>query len=230
MKTNQKKAMPLLTIGGIALILFIIEAFSVATEKNWVAKFDLRWIDAIRSHIEPAKTSVIKFLTNFGSAEYVIIMTVILVVILFILRKFVVGLWFGGTVLFCAVVLNYILKHVIGRNRPDTKNWLVSETGFSFPSGHATASTVFYGLAALFIIFMIRQLWLKLVVGFVGLVIILFMMYARIYLGVHYPTDVLGGFLFGLAAIFLSTGIYFYARKPLQGLLKKMRINDKSIV
>ncbi|WP_239254608.1 phosphatase PAP2 family protein [Listeria ilorinensis] len=230
METNRKKAMPLLLVGGFALLLFIIEAFSVASEKNWVAKFDLSWIERIRGSIHASMTTMIEFLTDFGSAEYIIVMTIIVVIVLFILRKFVVGLWFGGTILFCGIVMNYLLKHFVERNRPPQTNWLIEESGFSFPSGHATATTVFYGLAALFLIFTVRKMWQKIVIGALGLVIIFFIMYSRIYLGVHYPTDVLGGFLFGIASIFISTGVYFLVRKPLQQLLRKWRLNDKSIV
>jgi undecaprenyl-diphosphatase len=230
MNTNRKKALPLLVIGGFALLLFLIELISVASEQRWVAKFDLMWIERIRDgHITPSTTRMVEFLTHFGSAEYIIVMTIIVVIVLFILRKFVVGLWFGGTVLLCGVVLNLVFKHTVERARPNAANWLISETGYSYPSGHATATSVFYGLAALFLIFTVRQMWLKIVVGVVGLFIICYIMYSRVYLGVHFPTDVFGGFLFGMASIFLSTGVYFLVRKPLHDLLKKWRINDKSI-
>ncbi|WP_088809587.1 MULTISPECIES: phosphatase PAP2 family protein [Listeria] len=231
MNTNRKKALPLFVIGGFALLLFLIELMSVASEQRWVAKFDLMWIERIREgNIKPSTTNMVEFLTHFGSAEYIIVMTIIVVIVLFILRKFVVGLWFGGTVLLCGVVLNLLFKNLVERTRPDSVNWLISETGYSYPSGHATATSVFYGLAALFLIFTVRQMWLKIVVGVVGLFIICYVMYSRVYLGVHFPTDVLGGFLFGMASIFLSTGVYFLVRKPLHDMLKKWRLNDKSVV
>ncbi|WP_088816121.1 MULTISPECIES: phosphatase PAP2 family protein [Listeria] len=231
MNTNRKKALPLFVIGGFALLLFLIELMSVASEQRWVAKFDLMWIERIREgNIKPSTTNMVEFLTHFGSAEYIIVMTIIVVIVLFILRKFVVGLWFGGTVLLCGVVLNLLFKNLVERTRPDSVNWLISETGYSYPSGHVTATSVFYGLAALFLIFTVRQMWLKIVVGVVGLFIICYVMYSRVYLGVHFPTDVLGGFLFGMASIFLSTGVYFLVRKPLHDMLKKWRLNDKSVV
>ncbi len=231
MNTNRKKALPLLAVGGFALLIFLIELISVASEQRWVVKFDLMWIERIRDgNIKPSTTNMVEFLTHFGSAEYIIVMTIIVVIVLFILRKFVVGLWFGGTVLLCGVILNLLFKNLVERTRPDSVNWLISETGYSYPSGHATATSVFYGLAALFLIFTVRQIWLKIVVGAVGLFIIFYVMYSRVYLGVHFPTDVFGGFLFGVASIFLSTGVYFLVRKPLHELLKKWRLNDKSIV
>ncbi|GAB1501134.1 hypothetical protein VFC2064_18830 [Listeria monocytogenes] len=117
MNTNRKKATPLFVIGGFCLILFITIASAIATESNWVARFDLSWIEKIRSGIQPDKTAIVKFLTTLGSAETTIILTIVVVLILFFLRKFVVGLWFGGTMLVCGVVLNLVLKSLVGRTR-----------------------------------------------------------------------------------------------------------------
>ncbi|EUJ24450.1 phosphatase PAP2 family protein [Listeria grandensis] len=229
MNTNKKKAIPLFTIGGFALLLFVIVALAVHSEPRWVAKFDLNWIGRIQTNVSASKTSLIDSLTMIGSAETAIILTIIVVVILFFLRKFVVGLWFGGTVLVCAILLNAVLKHIFERPRPNF-NRLIAETGFSFPSGHATGTTIFYGLAAMFLIFTVKQMWAKIVIGVVGLGWIFFIMYSRVYLGVHYPTDVLGGFLFGIASIFISLGVYFLVREPLHNLLVKWRIKDRSII
>ncbi|MBC6314988.1 phosphatase PAP2 family protein [Listeria grandensis] len=229
MNTNKKKAIPLFTIGGFALLLFVIVALAVHSEPRWVAKFDLNWIGRIQTNVSASKTNLIDSLTMIGSAETAIILTIIVVVILFFLRKFVVGLWFGGTVLVCAILLNAVLKHIFERPRPNF-NRLIAETGFSFPSGHATGTTIFYGLAAMFLIFTVKQMWAKIVIGVVGLGWIFFIMYSRVYLGVHYPTDVLGGFLFGIASIFISLGVYFLVREPLHNLLVKWRIKDRSII
>ncbi|MBC1585047.1 phosphatase PAP2 family protein [Listeria seeligeri] len=230
MNTNRKKATPLFVIGGFCLILFITIASAIATESNWVARFDLNWIGKIRDGIQPDKTSIVKLVTNLGSAETTIILTIIVVLILFFLRKFVVGLWFGGTMLVCGVVLNLALKSLVGRHRPDSVNWLISESGFSFPSGHATATAVFYGLAGLFLIFTVPKIWQKIVIGIITYGFILFVMYTRVYLGVHFPTDVLGGFFLGTASVCISLGVYFIARKPLHNLLVKWRIKDRSII
>ncbi|MBC1434644.1 phosphatase PAP2 family protein [Listeria rocourtiae] len=229
MNTNKKKAIPLFTIGGFALILFVIVALAVNSEPRWVAKFDLSWISRIQTNISASKTSLIETLTMIGSAETAIVLTVIIVIVLFILRKFVVGLWFGGTVLVCAVLLNTILKDIFQRPRPNF-NRLIAETGYSFPSGHATGSTIFYGLAAMFLIFTVKQMWVKIVIGVAGLSWIIFIMCSRVYLGVHYPTDVLAGFLFGIASIFISLGVYFLVREPLHNLLMKWRIKDRSVI
>ncbi|KID12708.1 phosphoesterase, partial [Listeria monocytogenes] len=128
-------------IGGFCLILFITNASAIATESNWVARFDLGWIEKIRSGIQPGKTAIVRFLTTLGSAETTIILTIVVVLIVFFLRKFVVGPWYGGTMLVCGVVLNHVQNSLVGRTRPASVCWLVSESGLSNPSGQAMAQS-----------------------------------------------------------------------------------------
>lgn len=95
-----------------------------------------------------------------------------------------------------AAFLNWVLKHLFVRARPDLFR-LVSETGYSFPSGHAMVSLCFYGILAYIIGRRLsgrsRQIFLYLFTG--GLVVSIG--FSRIYLGVHYPSDVAAGYIAG---------------------------------
>jgi undecaprenyl-diphosphatase len=90
------------------------------------------------------------------------------------------------------------LKAVIARPRPPLVNARVLETGFSFPSSHATVSAAFYGVAAYFLIRGLRRDSAKIVVGILAGVLILLVGVSRAYLGVHFPSDVLAGWMLGL--------------------------------
>lgn len=106
--------------------------------------------------------------------------------------------------LVCAVALNVLLKQFVQRPRPDGFR-LIAETGYSFPSGHSMVAMAFYGLLAWMVWHYERDRlvrWLC-VIGF-GLVIVLIGI-SRIYLGVHYASDVLAGFCVSLIWLALYT-------------------------
>jgi len=105
------------------------------------------------------------------------------------------------------VLTNIVLKNFFSRPRPSVL-WLVEETGFSFPSGHMMAATMFYGLCIYFLFLSHQKRFIK-VIGYLFFCsFILLIGISRIYLGVHYASDILGGFLVSLCL--LCFGIFFY--------------------
>jgi len=84
---------------------------------------------------------------------------------------------------------------LVHRPRPPLEDARIVQGGFSFPSGHSTLSATFYGTVAYLLIRGIRQDRWKAVVGGGAALVVLAIGVSRIYLGVHYPSDVLGGFL-----------------------------------
>src|SRR5690625_7531237 len=79
-----------------------------------------------------------------------------------------------------------ILKEMFDRERPQFMQ-LVERSTESFPSGHATATTIFYGLIGLVIVLAATKAWKKFVAGFISLAWIVFILVTRVYLGVHFP-------------------------------------------
>jgi undecaprenyl-diphosphatase len=90
------------------------------------------------------------------------------------------------------------LKDAFARPRPPLANARVLESSFSFPSSHATVSAAFYGVAAYFLIRGLRRDSAKIVVGILAAVLVLLVGVSRAYLGVHFPSDVLAGWMLGL--------------------------------
>jgi undecaprenyl-diphosphatase len=90
-------------------------------------------------------------------------------------------------------LLNQVFKYFFVRNRPDESLHLVSEVGYSFPSGHTMFAVAFYG----FLIYMLwhsnRKKTFKITLSTLGVILILLISFSRIYLGVHYASDVIGG-------------------------------------
>jgi undecaprenyl-diphosphatase len=92
------------------------------------------------------------------------------------------------------VVLNQLLKEVFARPRPYFEHPLALETSYSFPSGHATMSLICYGMLAYFAVLALRTWRAKTAVVFGAAFLVLLIGFSRIYLGVHYFSDVIGGF------------------------------------
>lgn len=104
------------------------------------------------------------------------------------------------------VLLNVLLKELVQRPRPEDIN-LVVETGFSFPSGHSMVAMAFFGLLVWLVWHYERDRTLRLACCAGFLVIILLIGISRIYLGVHYASDVLAGFCISLAWLAMYTSV-----------------------
>ncbi len=227
MGKQKVSPVPFFIVGILFLILFGAISWGVYFDSSWIRSFDLAWIDRIQGSISEGKTSFIIKVTELGSMKLVIALTIIIAIVLFFKRRFAEGLWFGGTILFCAAIGGKILKKIFDRDRPAFLQ-LIEKTNESFPSGHATATTIFYGFIGLVLILTAIQIWKKVIIAFITLLWIGFILFTRIYLGVHFPTDVLAGFLYGTAAVFISIGVYLLVQQPLRHLLEKLNLVDKS--
>ena len=111
------------------------------------------------------------------------------------------------------------LKNVIARPRPPVTDARVLETGFSFASTHATVSATFYGVAAYFLIRGLRRDSAKIIVGMLAALLVLMVGVSRAYLGVHFPSDVLAGWMFGLlwfALIVIADHLWQAQRAPVK--------------
>jgi undecaprenyl-diphosphatase len=96
-----------------------------------------------------------------------------------------------------------IIKRVVGRPRPSIVPYLVDFTGFSFPGGHALAATATYGTLAAIACSDMQQRGARIAIRSICWVVIGMVAASRVYLGVHYPTDVVGGVVIGLAWVYL---------------------------
>lgn len=119
------------------------------------------------------------------------------------------------------------MKALIGRERPDLLV-ITMETSLSYPSGHSISSVMFYGFIALILILTVKKLWQKITICGAALAIIIFVLVSRVYLGVHYPSDTIGGFTFGLAGIFISVSLYHLALPALKRWMENKNWRDRS--
>ena len=143
-------------------------------------------------------TPIAKFMTNFGGAIFVISLTTIL---FFVIKDKKIGISII-TNLGIVTILNQIIKFIMQRPRP-TEFRIIEETGYSFPSGHSMISLAFYGYLIYLIYKYINNKHLKRTLIIILSVLICIIGVSRIYLGVHYTSDVLGGFLISFAYLII---------------------------
>lgn len=147
-------------------------------------------------------TAIMKFITNIGG----IVMITTVTIFSFIVTK-------NKRIALCILInviiittLNIILKNIIQRPRPEGFR-LVSESGYSFPSGHSMVSAAFYGLITYFFYINIKNKKIRNLICIFMSIFILLIGVSRIYLGVHYASDVIAGFLIAIAYLIIFISI-----------------------
>ena len=145
-------------------------------------------------------TNFMLFMSHLGSAITLIVLTIAFILLL----KNKTNSKFIAINLVLVFVINRILKLVIARPRPEVLQ-IVQESGYSFPSGHSMSAMIGYGLLVLEV--QKSSLKYKKVIEIFLMMMIFLIGLSRIYLGVHYFSDVIGGFLLSLCFFFF---IYYY--------------------
>ena len=180
-----------------SLILLIIFIFFVFLHSYFNIIDDFVY-SLIKPLISNSMTNIMQFITFFSDPIWCILLSC-LIVLLSKNKKISKGFLLNLILVF---LLNYVLKILFSRNRPADIN-LIVETGFSFPSGHAMMSLGIYG----FLIYLLRlsdKNKISQIIGTVSLVLLIFLIgISRIYLGVHYATDVIAGFIISASYLLL---------------------------
>lgn len=143
-------------------------------------------------------TPIAKFITNFGGAIFIIILTVVLFVLI---KNKKIGISIISN-LVIIIAINQILKRIVQRPRP-TEYRIIEETGYSFPSGHSMVSMAFYGYLIYLIYKYVKNKYLKWISIILLSILICSIGISRIYLGVHYTSDVLGGFFISISYLII---------------------------
>ena len=191
---------------SFGLVLFVMLGYLVKFFPASLKGVDRQVQLIVRHHMSDALTSFYKVVTNFGGTVYIPIL-VIAVLVFLLLKKWYAEAIFITIDVALMPILVFIFKHVYGRTRPSLPH-LVVENGLSFPSGHASTSMMFYTCLMVLICQRLHSRQMKwLVRVLVGMFIMLIGM-SRIYLGVHYPTDILGGWLMSGSMLLMTYPIY----------------------
>lgn len=189
----------------IILFILLIAIIGIGQEvlRKEIMELDVIGYDIISKYlISNFATPIAKNVTQLGGAIFLILFAIILTLIIKN-KKVGIYIWIN---LGISTLLNQGLKYIVQRPRP-TEFRIIDETGYSFPSGHSMASAAFYGFLIYLIYKNIKNKYIKWGLIFTLSVLIILIGMSRIYLGVHYTSDVIAGFLISISYLIIFTSV-----------------------
>lgn len=201
MNKEIKQYLLLILIASCSTIFVILLVNILANE---IIFFDNMAYNFISKFIKEPLTNILRLITNLAGPIFIITFTT---VILIICKDKKYGIYIIINLVFVTLI-NQILKIIIQRQRPSKLHHLIEERGYSFPSGHSMVSMAFYGLLIYLAYTKIRNNKLKWITCILLGMLIITIGISRIYLGVHYASDVLGGFTLTLVYLYMFIKIF----------------------
>ena len=234
---NIKDLLFLLNNSQIALIIFLeiilgifMSVFSFLffikigrdAFQNELIRFDTLIIHLFYNLRSPFLTKIMLFISFLGG-DFIIYTSSVIIIIL-ILRKHQRESLLFTFILIMGFIINNFLKLLIKRPRPEIAPLFIEKT-YSFPSGHSMNSFVFYAAISYFIFHFTKNKNIAVLVSSFSIILIILIGISRIYLGVHFPSDVIAGFIGGFwwfaTALLIRQTITFYK------LFKESKTNIK---
>ena len=185
---------------GLALVAGCLWLFGGLAEDvvtgDSIVRIDRSVADYLHSSATPPLTAFFLVVTAFGSTEAILVLAVLVAAFFSWGRRWLyLGTWLaavGG-----GAVLGQLLKALFARPRPFFEHPLLVESSYSFPSGHAMESLVAYGILCYFAVLALRTWRARMAVVFGTALLVLLIGLSRMYLGVHYLSDVAAGYAAG---------------------------------
>jgi undecaprenyl-diphosphatase len=206
----------------ISLLLSIFLAaiiFTAVAVRNQLFPGDLFLSQTIQSLITLPLTKVMTWISwPFGDWRAVIVTAIIALAVWRLIGRFeAILISLAGII----TLLNYAFKAIIGRQRPSAQivQVLAQETNNGFPSSHAFFSSICIGMLAYLLYNRLSKKYQRVLMIMIPTLLILSVGFSRIYLGVHWTSDVIGGYLFG--CFFLVILIYFYRWKVIRAAARE---------
>lgn len=208
------------TVSLVAFVFLVRRVFVVGN-----TQVDQRVFDYLQNYVTPRNNEVMLFITYLGRHEFLIPANLLLITYYLFIKK---HRWYSikiPAVAISSVLLMFILKNLFGRERPLIP-LLESAKGLSFPSGHALMSVTFYGLLVYIVWREVKDPTAKWVLIVALLLLIHLIAFSRIYLRVHYFTDVMAGLAMGFIWLVFSLKalrqIEKYSRRNVDPVVKEV--------
>lgn len=180
----------------IPLVLFIADYLLIVN--GWMKIIDQFVFESLRFFASDQLTEIFKIITNLGSFWGILIV----IFLVFLVNRKVSYICLGASII--QTSLNRVIKAIVRRPRPNV-DVFIRENNFSFPSGHAMAITCLYGLL-IYYLYKSEIRYRKLLIVICVLIIVLVSL-SRVYLGVHYFSDIIGGILLSSSLVLYISDI-----------------------
>ncbi|MEO6538083.1 MAG: phosphatase PAP2 family protein [Ferruginibacter sp.] len=194
---------------GCLWALFLV-ADMVFEDKNLF--FDEHIFGLIQPHVNATNTLIIKIITFLGSQNFLLPANILLILYFLFIKKDKHDAWKVSAIAVTSTAVLFLLKFVLQRERPLVP--LISKAhGYSFPSGHTFSSVVFYGMLAYIAYKNVSNVFLRWVI-IIALAMFTFMVgLSRVYLKLHYASDVIAGFSLGIIWLLLAKWLLLKTEK-----------------
>ena len=192
--------------GSFALLLFVFLGYVVKFYPENLLPFDSTVQATIRGDLPETLTLIFRGITRLIDLPVVVSWSLLLAIILYF-KKWKCESLLVTANLSLAGILIVSLKHLYQRPRPNILH-LVEEKGFSFPSGHSLAVTLLVGSLMIILGQRVKNRALKYTLQILLGIYLLSVLVSRVYLGVHYPSDVLASLCLGLGILFIEFPFY----------------------
>ncbi|BAQ61583.1 membrane-associated phospholipid phosphatase [Geminocystis sp. NIES-3708] len=188
----------------LPLVTFLILALNIISLKDSNFSWDILILSHIHKSSQPFLDNFASVLTNFGGFRLILLLITPIILLLLFLRK-KGSLTYLTISIFSSAIVNFIIKIIFHRPRPHLwESGYPFPSDFSFPSGHAMASMT---LALTILVIFWDSFKNPLILILAGIYVIS-IAWTRLYLGVHFPSDILGGWLLAIAWTTLVTFLF----------------------
>ena len=210
-----RKLSPCLLLAFIGFIgfgiTFVYFASSIGNQS--ITRFDTSIIGVVQGWEKPWLTTVLKGFTWVGSGFGVTPISMIgFIVLYYVIRRRQQAFFLIITVA-GSIILNFVLKHYFIRERPEIHR-IMDAKGYSFPSGHAMMAMALYAIIVFFFWHHVKTTGNRIILVLFAAFMIIIIGMSRIYLGVHYPSDIIGGYAASGLWVMIMIMVYTYFRKP----------------
>ncbi len=181
--------------------------------RSWVTNLDKNVLDIVLRQRGDTRSGFFLFFTYLGNWEIIASLSSVILCVMFLARK-IRAMWFFIATLIAGQLSSSLFKLLLARSRPDTAHALIEQGGYSFPSGHALGAFFFYGVLAYFLYTLAQTKATRVSITFLATILIGLIGVSRLYLGVHWLSDVVAGWIMG-ATILIVFIVFFEHRKAL---------------